>query len=71
MSDHASAHKSFNDLLAKYKANTLPTITENWETVTDEKKLYLLNLYLQISMSQMEPIPFCYYFEPLLNLVRR
>ena len=38
MSDRESAHKSFNDLLAKYKANTLPTITENWETVTDTQK---------------------------------
>ena len=29
MSDRASAQKSFNDPLAEYRANTLPTVVEN------------------------------------------
>ena len=47
MSDCVSTQKSVNDLLAEYRANTLPAVIDNWRTLTEmEKKFYVWNIPL-------------------------
>lgn len=45
MSDRASAQKSFNSLLADYRAQILPNVTENWEDLTDTERQSLAQMY--------------------------
>lgn len=44
MSDRAAAQKSFNDLLATYRAEILPKVTSNWDNLSEDE---------QSSLSQM------------------
>lgn len=45
MSDRASAQKSFNSLLADYRASTLPSAINNWETLTEAEKSCMCEMY--------------------------
>ena len=45
MSDRASAQKSFNHLLSEYRANTLPAVINNWETLTEMEKSSMCEMY--------------------------
>ena len=38
MSDRASAQKSFDSLLAQYRAQTLPKVTQDWDHLTENEK---------------------------------
>lgn len=45
MSDRASAQKSFNSLLADYRADILPNVTENWGDLTDTERQSLSQMH--------------------------
>ena len=45
MSDRASVQKSFNSLLADYRATTLPSVINNWETLTETEKSCMCEMY--------------------------
>ena len=38
MSDRASAQKSFNTLLEDYRLEVLPSVVDNWESITTEEQ---------------------------------
>lgn len=38
MSDHHSAEKAFNELLHDFRADTLPSVAENWGELFNEEK---------------------------------
>ena len=37
MSDRHAAEKAFNELLCDFRADILPTVAENWTSMTDEQ----------------------------------
>ena len=44
MSDRHAAEKAFNELLFDFRADILPTIAENWSSMTDEEKEQLTRI---------------------------
>ena len=45
MSDRAAAQKSFNNLLATYRAEILPNVIENWNGLSEHEQLSLSQMY--------------------------
>uniref|UniRef100_A0A1X7UCF4 Uncharacterized protein n=1 Tax=Amphimedon queenslandica TaxID=400682 RepID=A0A1X7UCF4_AMPQE len=44
MSDRHAAEKAFNELLCDFRADILPTVAENWSSMTDEEKEQLTRM---------------------------
>lgn len=45
MSDRASTQKSFNSLLAKYRAEILPSVITNWDNLTTDEMLSMSHMH--------------------------
>ncbi len=45
MSDRASSQKLFNSLLADYREGILPSVTENWEDLTENEKRSIAQMH--------------------------
>lgn len=45
MSDRAATQKSFNKLLANYRADILPTVMKNWDSLSKDEQSTLSQMY--------------------------
>ena len=59
MSDRASTQKAFNTLLSQYRANILPLVINNWESLAENEQLsmsqmfhYFCGMHLLVNMAE-------------------
>ena len=59
MSDRASTQKAFNTLLSEYRANILPLVVNNWESLAENEQLsmsqifhYFCGMHLLVNMAE-------------------
>ena len=45
MSDRASSHKAFNTLLSEYRAEVLPQVVSNWDSMSEDEQQSMSQMY--------------------------